>query len=143
MYLCMLPIWAYVSDKRGRRFNYTVGFGAITLLVYPLQHFLLGPSFLQILVPMALGLFFFAAIASTEVAFVNEMVPNRVRAQVISIPSSLTAVLFGGTAPYLKSWLTAYVSPNAFIFYFMTLTVIAVLAVRFLVVETKGRDLSN
>ncbi|MNU00403.1 hypothetical protein D3C72_2435270 [compost metagenome] len=52
-------------------------------------------------------------------------------------------MLFGGTAPYLKSWLTAYVSPNAFIFYFMTLTLIAVLAVRFLVVETKGRDLSN
>lgn len=143
MYLFMLPIWAYVSDHRGRRFNYTVGFGAIFLLVYPLQHFLLGPSFLQILLPMAIGLFFFAAVASTEVAFMSELVPNGVRAQVISIPSSVSAVIFGGTAPYLKSWLTAYISPNAFIFYFMALALIAVLAVRFLVTETRGRDLAS
>ncbi|MFW0755006.1 MFS transporter [Pseudomonas sp. H11T01] len=143
MYLFMLPIWAYISDRRGRRFNYTVGFGAIFLLVYPLQHFLLGPGFLQILLPMAIGLFFFAAVASTEVAFMSELVPNRVRAQVISIPSSVSAVIFGGTAPYLKSWLTAYVSPDAFIFYFMALALMAVLAVRCLVKETRGRDLAN
>lgn len=143
MYLVMLPVWAYVSDTMGRRFNYTVGFGAIFLLVYPLQHFLMGPAFFQILIPMAIGLFFFAAVASTEVAFVNEMVPNRVRAQVISLPSSLSAVLFGGTAPYLKSWLTATVSPNAFIFYFMALALIAVIAVRFLVMETRGKDLNE
>ncbi|MFD2883946.1 MFS transporter [Pseudomonas lini] len=92
---------------------------------------------------MAIGLFFFAAVASTEVAFMSELVPNRVRAQVISIPSSVSAVIFGGTAPYMKSWLTAYVSPNAFIFYFMTLALIAVLAVRFLVKETRGRDLAS
>lgn len=143
MYLMMLPVWAYISDRKGRRFNYTVGFGAIFCLVYPLQHFLMGAEFLQILLPMAIGLFFFAAVASTEVAFINEMVPNRVRAQVISLPSSLSAVLFGGTAPYLKTWLTAYVSPNAFIFYFMALALVAVLAIRFLVVETRGRDLAQ
>lgn len=143
LYLVMLPIWAFTADKLGRRFNYTVGFGAIFLLVYPLQNFLMGPAFLQILLPMAIGLFFFAAVASTEVAFINELVPNRVRAQVISIPSSFSAVIFGGTAPYLKTWLTAYVAPNAFIFYFMFLAMLAVLAVRFLVVETRGRDLTR
>lgn len=143
MYLFILPVWALCADRVGRRFNYTVGFGAIFLLVYPLQNVLMGPSFFQILLPMAIGLFFFAAVASTEVAFINELVPNGVRAQVISLPSSLCAVIFGGTAPYLKTWLTAYFSPNAFIFYFMALALVAVVSVRLLVPETRERDLTG
>ena len=142
MYLVMLPLWAFTADKCGRRFNYTVGFSAIFVLVYPLQRVLLGPDFFHILLPMAIGLFFFAAVASTEVAFINELVPNGVRAQIISIPSSISAVVFGGTAPYLKTWLTAYVSPNAFIFYFMALALTATIAVRMLVPETRARDLT-
>lgn len=144
IYLIALPFWAYISDIRGRRFNYMVGFGAIFLLVYPLQHYLMGPGFLQILIPMAVGLCFFAAVASTEVTFVNELAPNKARAQVISIPSSISAVVFGGTAPYLKSWLTAYISPDAFIIYFMVLSLVAFIAVKVLVrPELCGRDLSE
>jgi MFS transporter, MHS family, alpha-ketoglutarate permease len=143
IYMLMLPLWAYTSDRLGRRFNYTVGFTGIFLLVYPLQNYLMGPSYTQIFIPMAIGLFFFAAIASTEVAFMSELVPNRVRAQVISIPSSVSAAIFGGTAPYLKSWMTAYISPQAFIIYLMVLAFTAILAIRFLVPETRGRDLEE
>ena len=141
MYMFLLPLWAYASDRFGRRFNYTLGFGGIFLLVYPLQNYLMGPTFIQIFIPMVIGLCFFAAIASTEVAFMSELVPNRVRARVISIPSSVSAAIFGGTAPYLKSWMTAYIAPQAFIIYLMCLVFIAILAVRFLVPETRGRDL--
>jgi MHS family alpha-ketoglutarate permease-like MFS transporter len=91
---------------------------------------------------MTIGLLVWAATASCELAFINELIPNRVRAQVMSIPSSLGGVLFGGTAPYLRAWAAEYVSPWAFTAYFMTLCLIALIAVR-LLPETRGRDLSD
>ncbi|MPR05439.1 MFS transporter [Microvirga tunisiensis] len=140
-FLFALPCWAMMSDRFGRKFNYTIGFASVILLAYPLQ-LALGPSLLQIAIPMTIGLLFWAAVASTEIAFINELIPNRVRAQVMSIPSSMGAVLFGSTAPYLRSWSTAYVSPLAFTAYFILLAVIGLIAVRQLP-ETRGRDLAD
>lgn len=141
VFMFALPAWAKISDKMGRRFNYSVALGGMLLLAYPLQ-LMLGPSLLQIALPMTIGLLVWAATASCELAFINELIPNRVRAQVMSIPSSLGGVLFGGTAPYLRAWAAEYVSPWAFTAYFMTLCLIALIAVR-LLPETRGRDLAD
>jgi MFS transporter, MHS family, alpha-ketoglutarate permease len=58
----------------------------------------------------------------------------------MSLPSSVCAVVFGGTAPYLKSWAFLQGHPAWFTLYFAGLCIVALIAVRFLP-ETKGRDL--
>jgi MFS transporter, MHS family, alpha-ketoglutarate permease len=58
------------------------------------------------------------------------------------VPSSFGAVIFGSTAPYLRSWTAAYGSPYWFTVYFIVLCVIALVTVR-LLPETAGRDLSE
>jgi MFS transporter, MHS family, alpha-ketoglutarate permease len=136
-----LPCWAVVADRMGRRFNYTIALAGTMILAYPLQ-LMLGPTLWQVAVPMTIGLLVWAASAGCELAYINELIPNRVRAQIMSLPSSLGAVIFGGTAPYLRSWAAAYVSPFAFTVYFMVLCLIALIAVRKLP-ETLGRDLAK
>jgi MFS transporter, MHS family, alpha-ketoglutarate permease len=140
-FLFALPCWALVADRFGRRFNYTVCLAGTMILAFPLQQ-MLGPSLIQIAIPMTIGLLIWAAQAGCELAYINELIPNRVRAQVMSLPSSLGAVIFGGTAPYLRSWAAAYVSPFAFTAYFVVLCLIALVAVRKLP-ETLGRDLAR
>lgn len=141
IYLVALPFWARVSDRRGRRFNYTVALAGLATLAFPLQ-LMLGPSLWQLLVPMSIGLLVWAAGTSTELAFVNELIPNRVRAQVMSLPSSIGAVVFGGTAPYLRSWAEAHGSTFWFTGYVVVVCLIALVATRRLP-ETLGRDLAR
>jgi MFS transporter, MHS family, alpha-ketoglutarate permease len=142
IFLFSMPFWAYISDRWiGRKGSFTVAFCALLILAYPLQ-LMTAPTYLFVALPMSIGLFFWASCAGTEIAFVNELLPNRVRAQVVSIPSSFSAVLFGGTAPYLKTWMTAYISPYAFTAYFMVLMLISLVAVWSLK-ETRGRDLAE
>ena len=139
VYIFAVIFWARISDRMGRKFNYTLGFTCLMLLAFPMQ-FLVGPSLIQIAIPMTIGLFMWAAVASGELAFVNEQIPNHVRTTIMSIPSSFGAVIFGGTAPYLKALAAAHGSPYLFTGYYCVLCIIAVVVVRTLP-ETVGRDL--
>jgi MFS transporter, MHS family, alpha-ketoglutarate permease len=141
VYMVALPLWAIVSDLKGRRFNYTVGLVGTAILAIPLQ-MMLGPSLGELVIPMTVALIVFAAMMGCEPTFINELIPNKVRAQVMSVPSSFGAVIFGSTAPYLRSWTAAYGSPYWFTVYFIVLCVIALVTVR-LLPETAGRDLSE
>ncbi len=47
----------------------------------------------------------------------DELVPGRVRASGIGFPYSLTVAIFGGTAPYLATWLASIGRPGLFPWY--------------------------
>ncbi|KQV12120.1 hypothetical protein ASC97_32320 [Rhizobium sp. Root1203] len=141
VYMVAVVGWARVSDRRGRKFNYTIGFTGLLVAAFPLQ-LMLGPSLLQIALPMTIALAMHAAVASTEIAFVNEQIPNHVRPTVMSIPSSFGAVLFGATAPYMKTFATAYASPFLFTGYYCVLCLVALITMR-MMPETVGRDLEE
>ena len=141
LYLVSLPLWAKVSDRFGRRVAYSISLGGLALLVFPLQ-MMLGPSYWQLAIPMSIGLVVWGAAHSSEVAYINELLPNRVRAQVMAIPSSIGAVVFGGTAPYLRTWASVNGSVDWFTAYVVVLCLIALITTIRLP-ETKGRDLSE
>ncbi|XAS74226.1 MFS transporter [Micrococcaceae bacterium Sec5.1] len=141
LYVISVPLWTKLSDAKGRRFNYTLAFGGTALLAIPLQ-LLLGPSFWSLVVPMTVGLVLFGCASSTELAMNNELVPNKVRAQVMSIPSSIGAVVFGGTAPFLRSWAEVNLNTWWFTGYVIVLALIALVTAR-MIKEPRGRDLSK
>lgn len=113
IYLCALPFWGAFSDRFGRHRNYMIAGGGLALVSAPLMS-LLGPSAWQMLIPMTIGLLLLGAATSAEAAYMSELVPTRVRATALAIPLSIAVGAFGGTAPYLNTWLTS--TGNAWIF---------------------------
>jgi MHS family alpha-ketoglutarate permease-like MFS transporter len=74
-------------------------------------------------------------------AYFAELFPTAVRASGIGVPYSLVVALFGGTAPYLLTWLNSRHQQWLFTLYVVVLVVIG-LVTTLLTPETKGRDLT-
>ncbi|MGF7121507.1 hypothetical protein [Rhodococcus sp. BE178] len=75
--------------------------------------------------------------AGTQVAWLAELFATKSRAAGIGIAVSLAAAIFGGTAPYLNSWLTSRGIPDLFTWHVVTLALCVALAA-FFTRETKG-----
>ncbi|RDI24848.1 hypothetical protein DEU38_11067 [Rhodococcus sp. AG1013] len=75
--------------------------------------------------------------AGTQVAWFAELFATKSRAAGIGIAVSLAAAIFGGTAPYLNSWLTSRGTPDLFTWHVVTLALCVALAA-FFTRETKG-----
>jgi MHS family alpha-ketoglutarate permease-like MFS transporter len=101
---------------------------------------LLQDSPWQLVVSMSVMLIFIAASAAIVPAVYAELFPTSIRTIGVGVPYSICVALFGGTAPYLNSWLSAIAGPNAFAFYTVALLLVSV-AFIFTIPETKGKDL--
>ena len=90
---------------------------------------------------MSVMLIFIAASAAIVPAVYAELFPTSIRTVGVGVPYSICVALFGGTAPYLQTWLGSTVGANAFNIYTVILLVISALVV-FTIPETKGKDLA-
>lgn len=104
VFMVALPLLGRLSDTVGRRpvgFGYTFG-GAIAIM--PLTS-LLTPSFLTALsIDIAL-MVLLACIYAVLAALMTEQFPTEMRAVGIGTPYNLATAIFGGTAPFLLTWL--------------------------------------
>ena len=74
-------------------------------------------------------------------AYFAELLPSDVRATGIGIPISLAAAAFGGTAPYLQTWLASSGRTNVFTIYMIVTVLIGLVAALFSP-DTKDRQLT-
>jgi MFS transporter, MHS family, alpha-ketoglutarate permease len=139
VFMAALPAAAIVSDRIGRRFNLIVWGAGVAVLAFPLSA-LLGPSPVSLLLAMCLALVLQSLGASIQVAWFAELFSTRSRATGVGLAVSVSAALFGGTAPYLNSWLTSRGTPEYFTAYTIVLA-LACVAAAMLTPETKGADL--
>jgi MFS family permease len=100
----------------GRPFGF--GIGIIPLLG------MVGGSFWPLLIAQCIGMVLLSGYTSIAAAVNAEVFPGRVRASGIGFPYSLTVALFGGTAPYVATQLTAWGHPEWFPIYVIVLCVI-------------------
>ena len=138
----MAPIAGRICDRVGRRRTMIFAAGSLALLVVPAYGLAsigtIGTAVLgQVL--MAIG-----AVSANVVTSVllSEMFPTDVRYSASAICYNLTYAIFGGTAPFLATWLILTTgSTFAPAIYVVVVAVLALLVTIFAIRETAGLPL--
>jgi MFS transporter, MHS family, alpha-ketoglutarate permease len=140
LYIVVLPFWGALSDRVGRK---PILLGSATLsavLFFPLQALIQARSW-QLFVAMGIALLLVAGASAIGPAYFAELFPTGIRAVGLGVPYSLTVALFGGTAPYLQTYLAQQHHGAAFSGWVIALLAITVVTIA-LTPETRNRDLT-
>lgn len=139
--LFFLIVFGRMSDKVGRR-PLVMAFGiSVIVLIVPIQVILTDQPW-TLFVAQALGLTAWALAVGFYPALMAELAPTFARARVVGVMTSMAAGVFGGTAPYLFTWLSSIGMASAFYIYMAVLgATTAFLA--FKMKETRGLDLND
>jgi len=138
--MCM-PIFAWLSDRIGRKPVMLAGSAGLLIFAYPL--FLLlhsGDVTLELIGDFSMA-FLIAAFGGPAAARMVEFFPHRVRFTGVSVAYSLPMGVLGGSTPLVATWLIAETG-NQFspAFYLMAFAAVGVVAM-LLVDETRTKDL--
>lgn len=140
-FIASLPFWGKLSDRIGRKPVLIMSSAGAALLHFPMT-WLLKDSPWQLAVSMSVMLFFIAGSASIVPAVYAELFPTKIRTVGVGVPYSICVAAFGGTAPYLQTWLGSIGQANMFNVYAVILLAIGI-AFAFTIPETKGKDLTH
>ncbi len=100
----MAPVFGALSDRLGRRpvlQIFSIGFAVVAFGLDAI----LGPSPWTLLLALLVAGLLISANTGPLGATFAELVPTRERATVIGVGYATSAAIFGGTAPYLNTWL--------------------------------------
>ena len=139
--LLVMPFYGRLSDRIGRKplaLLTTLGF---VVMSFPLDSMFSSSPWSLFLV-QSIALVLWASIAAIYPALMAEQFATGPRALGIGISYAMAAVVFGGTAPYLNTWLTANGMHWVFTAYTVGLNLLATIAV-LTMRETKGIDLRS
>lgn len=136
VFIVMIALAGALSDRWGRRRNMVLWAVAVTVIAYPLQ-LMLNDSALVLVAVMSIALICQAFGAAVQVAWFAELFSTSQRATGIGVAVSVAAALFGGTAPYINTWLADHQLSIVFTFYVMALAIACGVAALF-TPETKG-----
>ncbi|MGV9360189.1 MFS transporter [Amycolatopsis sp. NPDC003731] len=106
-FVVLLPFAGMLSDRIGRKPTLVAFAGGFLLLAWPAFRLLNGDFRLLLLVQVA-GLVLLLGYSANVAAVMAEQFPPEVRATGIGLPYALSVAVFGGTVPYLTTWLTTH-----------------------------------
>ncbi|MEB7504423.1 MFS transporter [Arthrobacter koreensis] len=139
VFLLAIPLMGAASDRWGRRpvlLVFSIGF---FLAAIPLE-FGLGSSPFSLFGTVALASILLAANCAPLGAVFAELVPTRLRATLIGIAYATSGAVFGGTAPYLNTWLSSIGLHVIFVVYIMVLCAVSTVVI-VTMPETRNRRL--
>ncbi|WP_460065309.1 MFS transporter [Streptomyces sp. YKOK-I1] len=140
VFIAVLPLCGSLSDRIGRR-PAMLSFGlGMAVLTYPLMFLARAGGVWQLGLAMAIALVFIAMCASIAPAIFAELFPTDVRTTGSGVPYAIAVALFGGTTPYLQTWLASHHAQNYFTVYNIALLLVGALVI-FTSPETRARPL--
>jgi MFS transporter, MHS family, alpha-ketoglutarate permease len=104
VFVVALPFVGLLSDRLGRKPTMAAFAGGFVVLAWPLLH-LLGGSFLSLFLVQLVGMLLILGYSANCAVIMAEQFPAEVRATGIALPYALAVAVFGGTAPYLTTWM--------------------------------------
>lgn len=128
-FIVALPLCGALSDRIGRRptlLTFALGMAALS---YPLTLLARSGGAWQLGLAMTIALLCIALIASIVPAVFAELFPTDVRTTGTGVPYAIAVALFGGTTPYLQTWLAAHHAQKYFTGYAIALLLISALVV--------------
>ncbi|MBX7452650.1 MFS transporter [Mycolicibacterium sp. 3033] len=138
----ILPL-AMVSDRIGRRPLLIGGAVAFAVLGYPLFLLLNTGSLVAAIAAHCVLAAIESVYVSTAVSAAVELFATRVRFSGFSIGYNVCVAVFGGTTPYIVTWLTVTTGDAIAPAYYLVIAAIVSLGVVLTLRETAGRSLTQ
>jgi MFS transporter, MHS family, proline/betaine transporter len=139
--LILIPPLGALSDRVGRKRLLIAGAVGFIVFTYPL-FLLLNSGSLAAAIAGHAGLAAVEAVfASTALAAGAELFATRVRSGAYSIGYNISVAIFGGTAPYVATWLTDRTGNELAPAYYVVIAAIVSLATVLTMKETAARPL--
>jgi MFS transporter, MHS family, alpha-ketoglutarate permease len=139
VFIVLLPFGGLLSDRLGRKATMTMFAGGFVVFAWPAFHFL-SNGLLSVFVIELIGLVLIVGYSANAAVIMAEQFPAEVRTTGIGLPYALAVAIFGGTAPYVTTWLNANHFSDLVWVYVAVAGVIGV-AVYLTMPETKGKEL--
>ena len=137
VFIAVLPLWGALADRIGRKPVMLISAAGLALVVFPLDAFI-GSSAFRLFLSMSAAMVLIAASAAIVPALFCELFPTRIRTVGVGVPYSIAVAAFGGTAPYLQTWIGQSVGAAWFTGYIAVLLLVSTLIITTLP-ETRGR----
>lgn len=142
VYCACIPLFAWISDRLGRRPLLIASCAGLVLLTYPLLSLLSGSLDFDTYVTLAMiGAVLVAlnnAVMGTALA---ELFPTHIRATGIGLPQALSIAIFGNTTLSMMLWLHDLGRVSFIAAYAVGLTAASLAVCVFVLPETRGRPL--
>ncbi|WP_299038309.1 MFS transporter [uncultured Pseudokineococcus sp.] len=106
VFLVLLPLGGRLSDRVGRRptmLAFAIGF---LVIAWPAFRLLQTADFWTLLAVELVGVVLLVGYSANCAVVMAEQFPAEVRTTGIGLPYALSVALFGGTAPYITTWMT-------------------------------------
>ncbi|SEF38495.1 MFS transporter, MHS family, alpha-ketoglutarate permease [Amycolatopsis pretoriensis] len=139
--IAVLPLWGALSDRIGRRPVMLISHLGTAATLFPLQALDLGNA-VRLGIAMSIAMVFIGAGVSVLPAAYAELFPTRIRTAGLAVPYSVAVAVFGGTAPYLQTWVGETFAPAVFTGYVVLLLLVSAATVLTLR-EGRGTDLTT
>jgi MFS transporter, MHS family, alpha-ketoglutarate permease len=140
VFLILLPFGGLLSDRLGRKPTMAAFAAGFLVLSWPAFHFL-AATFWSVLIIEAVGMILIAGYSANCAVIMAEQFPPEVRTTGIALPYALAVALFGGTAPYVTTWLNTH-HHGGLVWLYVAAAALTGLAVYLTMPETKGKELS-
>lgn len=105
IFLILLPFAGLLSDKIGRKPTMAAFAGGFLIFAWPAFQ-LIGGGFWALLLVELIGIILLLGYSANCAVIMAEQFPPEVRASGIGVPYALAVAVFGGTAPYVTTWMT-------------------------------------
>lgn len=140
VFLALLPLGGLLSDRLGRKPTLSAFAAGFLVLAWPLLHFL-SADFFTLLAIELIGMVFIVGYSANCAVVMAEQFPPEVRTTGIALPYAFAVAVFGGTAPYVTTWMTSH-GHGSLVWVYVAVAALIGLAVYLTMPETKGRELA-
>jgi MHS family proline/betaine transporter-like MFS transporter len=143
IYMLAVPFAGILCDRIGRRPTMLIAYGSIVVLIWPMFYLLTAVKTPLVLFPVLVVVAIIPALfLAGQTAWLTEAFPTSVRGSACGVGYNIGVAIFGGSTPFMATWLISMTHDNMSPTYYMMLGgLVSTLIVYFFVRETNRREL--